>query len=233
MNKQIKLYVKCHNETRKMYFGKTSSEDINEYKGSGVYWTNHINKHSYNVNTICIGTYGESDPMLIQHALGFSACNDIVNSDNWANLKAENGLDGGFDYINNISKREHTIRSIHANEVRNKKLDRELFSINIKKTCLKKYNVVSSLNIPAVRMKCKKYWSDYYRDGGVGTFKNKNHTEESKEKMRGDRPKSKGIKNSQYGSMWIYSLELKESKKVPKGDIPDGWLKGRKMKFPN
>ena len=37
--------------------------------------------------------------------------------------------------------------------------------------------------------------------------------------------------NSQYGSMWIYNLELKESKRIPKGDIPDGWLKGRKMKF--
>ena len=41
-----------------------------------------------------------------------------------------------------------------------------------------------------------------------------------------------GEKNPQYGSMWIYNLELKESKKIPKGDnIPDGWLKGRKMKF--
>ena len=40
-----------------------------------------------------------------------------------------------------------------------------------------------------------------------------------------------GKGNSQFGTMWIYNLELKESKKVPKGDVPDGWLKGRKMKF--
>lgn len=41
-----------------------------------------------------------------------------------------------------------------------------------------------------------------------------------------------GEGNSQHGTMWIHSLELKESKKIPKGDvIPEGWLKGRKIKF--
>jgi|688.fasta_scaffold1124452_1 hypothetical protein len=39
-------------------------------------------------------------------------------------------------------------------------------------------------------------------------------------------------KNSQYGTMWIYNLELQESKKINKEDvIPKGWLKGRKIKF--
>ena len=41
-----------------------------------------------------------------------------------------------------------------------------------------------------------------------------------------------GDKNSQHGTIWIHNLDLKESKKIPKGDnIPDGWLKGRKMLF--
>ena len=41
-----------------------------------------------------------------------------------------------------------------------------------------------------------------------------------------------GKKHSQFETMWIYNLELKENKKVPKGDsIPDGWFKGRKMSF--
>lgn len=39
----------------------------------------------------------------------------------------------------------------------------------------------------------------------------------------------KGSKNSQYGTMWIYSLELKQNKKILKTDpIPEGWIKGRK-----
>ena len=41
-----------------------------------------------------------------------------------------------------------------------------------------------------------------------------------------------GEKNSQHGTIWIHNLDLKESKKIPKGDvIPEGWLKGRKMNF--
>ena len=41
-----------------------------------------------------------------------------------------------------------------------------------------------------------------------------------------------GDKNSQHGTIWIHNLDLKESKKIPKGDnIPDGWLKGRKINF--
>jgi len=38
----------------------------------------------------------------------------------------------------------------------------------------------------------------------------------------------KGSGNSQYGTMWICNIELKENKKIPKNDIiPDGWVKGR------
>ena len=44
-----------------------------------------------------------------------------------------------------------------------------------------------------------------------------------------------GEKNSQYGTIWMHNLTLKESKKVPKSDIDKwiiiGWIKGRKIKF--
>lgn len=39
-----------------------------------------------------------------------------------------------------------------------------------------------------------------------------------------------GKNNSQYGKMWICNVELKENKKISKGDdIPDGWVKGRNV----
>ena len=69
-----------------------------------------------------------------------------------------------------------------------------------------------------------------YLDGYENPFKGKKHSEETLEKLRGHKRQS-GKENSQYGSMWIYNLELKENRKIPKGDIPEGWLKGRKMKF--
>jgi len=41
-----------------------------------------------------------------------------------------------------------------------------------------------------------------------------------------------GSKNSNYGNCWIHNLELKENKLIKKTDsIPDGWIKGRKIKF--
>lgn len=47
--------------------------------------------------------------------------------------------------------------------------------------------------------------------------------------------KHKGCKNSQFGTCWIYNLELKENKKIDKKEletyINHGWIKGRKQKF--
>ncbi len=41
-----------------------------------------------------------------------------------------------------------------------------------------------------------------------------------------------GSGNSQYGTQWIYSDAEQQSKKIRiTDDIPDGWQKGRKMKF--
>lgn len=46
---------------------------------------------------------------------------------------------------------------------------------------------------------------------------------------------SQGEKNSQFGTCWIYNLELKENKKIIKSDldiwISEGWVKGRKIIF--
>jgi hypothetical protein len=44
-----------------------------------------------------------------------------------------------------------------------------------------------------------------------------------------------GKNNSQFGTIWIYNLELKLSKPIKKEELPEyislGWLKGRKMNF--
>jgi group I intron endonuclease len=66
-----------------------------------------------------------------------------------------------------------------------------------------------------------------------GTFAGRRHTEEVKNKIRESAlGKHDGEKNSQYGTRWIYSLELKKSMKIPKTDsLPVGWHEGRKMSF--
>ena len=89
------LYIKQHSITKKMYFGKTTKPDPIKYKGSGVYWKRHINKHGRQfVKTIWLSDL-YFDTSIVEHALHFSHENNIVESDTWANQKPENGLDGG------------------------------------------------------------------------------------------------------------------------------------------
>ena len=89
------LYIKQHSVTGMKYFGKTTAKDPYKYKGSGVYWTDHIKKHGrkYVITTNVFGPYTDSIA-ISEFALAFSRDNNIVESKDWANIDPENGLDG-------------------------------------------------------------------------------------------------------------------------------------------
>jgi hypothetical protein len=88
------LYVKQHSVTGLLYFGKTCQKYVETYKGSGTYWNAHINKHGKeHVITIWKKLY-ENKEELVRDALMYSALWNIVESNQWANLKPENGLEG-------------------------------------------------------------------------------------------------------------------------------------------
>lgn len=90
----IYLYMKTHLDTKLKYFGKTTNPNYEKYTGSGIYWLRHLKKHGYNVRTnlmFCSDSIEEIE----KYALKFSEDNNIVESDEWANLKYENGKDGG------------------------------------------------------------------------------------------------------------------------------------------
>ena len=94
------LYTKTHNVTGLKYFGKwclgkgKHGDNVYDYRGSGKWWKRHIQKHGYDVTTEVIGTYTDKDE-LTKTALAFSHDHNIVESTEWANLKAEDGLNGG------------------------------------------------------------------------------------------------------------------------------------------
>jgi hypothetical protein len=90
----IYLYIKQHSITKLKYFGKTMKRDPFKYNGSGDYWISHITKHGKKyIKTLEI--WGFDDQQLCtDFALTFSAENNIVESDEWANLRPENGIDG-------------------------------------------------------------------------------------------------------------------------------------------
>lgn len=91
------LYIKQHSITGLKYFGKTTLDDPYSYFGSGKYWKHHIKKHGkeYIKTLWCLKFYNEEH--IKEFALDFSERNNIVESDEWANIVPENGLDGGYN----------------------------------------------------------------------------------------------------------------------------------------
>jgi hypothetical protein len=88
------LYIKQHNITGLKYFGKTISKDPYSYRGSGNRWINHLKIHGDDISTLWCELFTDVD-VLVEFATQFSIENKIVESDMWANLIDENGLDGG------------------------------------------------------------------------------------------------------------------------------------------
>jgi len=87
------LYLKKHNQTGLMYFGKTV-RNPESYTGSGVYWTRHLKKHGDDVSTVWTKTFTDKKE-LVKYALDYSMKHNIVESRDYANLKEEDGLMGG------------------------------------------------------------------------------------------------------------------------------------------
>lgn len=81
-----------------LYFCKSTKKDFITYVGSGVRWLKRIKKYGRkNVETLWVSDWYSCPHELQEIALHFSKENQIVESDKWANLKPENGLDGGMD----------------------------------------------------------------------------------------------------------------------------------------
>lgn len=88
------LYIKQHSITGLKYFGKTT-RDPYTYNGSGKYWKRHLKKYGKeHVVTLWVSELYQNTS-ISDYALQFSIENNIVESNEWANLKPENGLDGG------------------------------------------------------------------------------------------------------------------------------------------
>lgn len=108
------LYVKTHNITGLKYLGYTKRKDPHKYKGSGKHWTNHINKHGYDVTTEILKECSAKDEIK-EWGLYYSKLWNIVEEKDengnktWANLKEECG-DGGAIYgeSNGMYRKTHT-----------------------------------------------------------------------------------------------------------------------------
>jgi hypothetical protein len=89
----IYLYKKTHRITGLKYLGKTTSKDPYNYSGSGTYWRRHLNLHGHCFETEILKECTTKDELKYWGEY-YSKLWNIVESDEWANLKPESG-DGG------------------------------------------------------------------------------------------------------------------------------------------
>ena len=90
------IYIKHHNTTNKKYLGMTK-HDPYVYKGSGRAWSEHINEHGGDelVTTIVLQQL-TSMAEVERWGQYYSKLYNVVESDEWLNLKEEAGWSGYY-----------------------------------------------------------------------------------------------------------------------------------------
>ena len=197
---EVELYVKEHNKTGLKYFGKhkVCSESVYDYSGSGTKWLEHLQEYGDDVTTHIVGKWDVNDPELVYAALSISEYFNIVESNEWANMKPENGLDGGFEHLNDGSP-EHIERAKKGRKIANENGAQEKALQRLKE--LRENEEWYSKVIE----KRKKTLQKYY-ENNPGMFFGKTHSDEAKSKI------SKANKNKVTGYDLINNKYVKIDK---------------------
>jgi hypothetical protein len=129
------IYVKTCNHCDLKYIGKSTKKtrkQVEKYSGSGDYWLIHLKKYNSSFKTDILRYFNQDEKYeCIYFCTQFSKENNIVKSKKWANLKIENGLDGGGIKGRKLSK-EHkkNIGNGNRGKKRNKELKKKLSEIH-------------------------------------------------------------------------------------------------------
>lgn len=195
----------------KIYIGCHRTKDLNDaYMGSGKILKKAQDKYGMeNFNKEILYVFDNLDEMFEMEAT-------LVNSEfvkELSNYNLKVGGEGGWGYDSNDPKQVERRRQNGRN-----------IPIEVRRENGRKNG--------------SKLFKRLHKEGKIkyDTFTGKTHTEETKQKMsKAKLGKSLGKENSQYGTCWIYNLEIKESRRISKEElhlwIEQGWIKGRKIKF--
>ena len=201
------IYKTTCNVTGRWYIGMHSTCNLEDgYMGSGKRLRRSIRKYGKENHTKEILEYFDTREELVE-AEKKAITEDMITDSNCMNLCV--GGQGGF-----ISKEGQKRGAIAGGKARAlRMLVDENFRI--------KMNEISSVNLIN------------FNNSGLRnhkSFKNKTHSEKSKQLMSDKAKKRTSEQNSQYGTCWI--TKDGENKKIKKEDLDlyqlDGWIKGRK-----
>jgi len=213
--------------TNSIYIGAHKTNNLDDgYMGSGKYIKRAINKYGVsNFIKEYLHIFDNAEDMFDMESV--LVTEEFIANPNTYNLKL--GGCGGFDHINN--------NEIYADSYKIGRKNANAKGAHLKgaNTCKHLYNSNPEWVKNKVS-KAKKTIIDNHGDNAYKWFKGMHHSDESKKRMSDImKEKTQGTDNSQYGTCWIYNIELQESKKIKKEDIDvwinDGWILGRKMKF--
>lgn len=217
------IYKITNKINNKIYIGAHSTENLDDgYMGSGKLLKRAQDKYGIeNFSKEILEFFDDKTSM-------FESEKNIVTEEflkrpDVYNLKL--GGEGGWDHLNTKEyldkKKEASLKGAAAFKTR----------FENDSDFKEKYRKMGSERF-------KQLWDNpKYREKFLNTksFLGKTHTPETINKMKESHARNKhqqGEKNSQFGMMWIHSLDEKVSKRIKKTDpIPEGWFKGRKMKF--
>jgi hypothetical protein len=134
------LYVKTHNYTGLKYLGATQKSNLHKYPGSGSDWTEHLKVHGSNFSTELIGAFDSVEDLAVAGQFWSKNWN-VVESDEWANLKEESGQgcwshEGPTKTTCQICLEQELAEQIKAIAARNGMS----FSAYVRQTCLEESN---------------------------------------------------------------------------------------------
>lgn len=195
----------------KIYVGKHQTKNIDDsYMGSGKLIKDAIKKYGIEnfKKEILFWFDNESDMNKKEAEL---ITEEFCLRENTYNLCP--GGKGGWGYINNeLGEVRNPFRSLEFQQ-----------SLDKRKGNAKTHSVCRDKQLGFFNPEVRRIANEASRQPQVIDKKKQTYSEINHQK---------GSNNSQYGTMWIHSIELKQSKKISKDQlIPVGWTVGRKIKF--
>lgn len=205
----------------KIYIGVHKTENLEDgYMGSGKLLNRAKAKHGIENFHKEILKFHESQEEMYAHEAEL-VTQDFLARDDVYNIKL--GGEGGWDFINSTMSKETRIKMAKngAQGLRNRlSTDGEYAKLHASRSGAR-WKTDWTVQSKREKMLRNIDWNG------------KTHSEESKAKARDSFAKinhQQGEKNSQFGKMWIHSLEERKSKRINNNEpIPTGWIKGRKM----
>jgi hypothetical protein len=205
------LYKTICITTGKYYYGLHSTNVIeDDYLGSGTYLWKCINKHGKeNFKREILKFFNTREELIEGERILITK--EVISNELCLNLTE--GGNGGYPCINQMKYRSKCGRAAYLKKLRS---DPE-FAKSVKLKISEK-----------VKQAHKDGKFDYTKVG----FANKKHKKETLDKIsEANKISQKGERNSQFGTTWIYNIELQEQKKIKKEELQNwldkGWKFGR------